>query len=199
MNRIIWINGAFGSGKTVTAAELNRRLPASYIYDPENIGFFLRKNTPPETGRRYKDFQDDPLWRYFNYKIIVDIAFSYTGTLIIPMTIIRVEYYQELIGLLRENGIHVDHYILGADRGILIRRQHSRLDFNNSWAAQKLDTCIEAFKNPVFNGYIDTTHMTVSQTAEHIAKESGLVLLPDRRPALICRFHRFITQIKHIR
>lgn len=198
-NRIIWINGAFGSGKTVTAAELNRRLPASYIYDPENIGFFLRKNTPFETGRRYKDFQDDPLWQKFNYEIIIDIICSYNGILIIPMTIIKPEYYIKLIGLLRENGIHIDHCILGADRKTLMRRHRSRLDFKDSWAAQKLDACIEAFSNPIFDGYFDTTHMTVKQQAEHIAKKSGLALLPDRRPALLRRFHRLITQIKHIR
>lgn len=29
---IIWLNGAFGSGKTQTAYELHRRLRNSYIY-----------------------------------------------------------------------------------------------------------------------------------------------------------------------
>lgn len=169
MSRIIWINGAFGSGKTVTAAELHRRMPASFIYDPENIGFFLRKNTPSETGKRFMDFQDDPLWQKFNYEIIKDIIYSYSGILIIPMTIIRPEYFHKLIGLLREDGIRVDHFILGADRKTLMHRQKSRLDFKSSWAAQKLDACIEAFSDPVFDGYIDTTHMTAEQQAETIA------------------------------
>jgi adenylylsulfate kinase-like enzyme len=31
---IIWINGAFGSGKTQMAFEINRRLENSYVYDP---------------------------------------------------------------------------------------------------------------------------------------------------------------------
>ncbi|CAI6224437.1 hypothetical protein NRS6186_01805 [Bacillus subtilis] len=39
---IIWINGAFGSGKTQTAFELHRRLNPSYVYDPEKMGFALR-------------------------------------------------------------------------------------------------------------------------------------------------------------
>ncbi len=43
---IIWINGAFGSGKTQTAYELHRRLDGSYVYDPENAGYFIRKNLP---------------------------------------------------------------------------------------------------------------------------------------------------------
>ena len=40
---IIWINGAFGSGKTQTAFELHRRIPNLYVYDPENIGSFIKK------------------------------------------------------------------------------------------------------------------------------------------------------------
>ena len=38
---IIWINGAFGSGKTQVAHELKRRLENSFIYDPEQIGYFF--------------------------------------------------------------------------------------------------------------------------------------------------------------
>ncbi len=199
MKRLLWINGAFGSGKTVTAAELNRRLPDSFIYDPENIGFFLRKNTPSESGRRYSDFQDDPLWRRFNYDIIIDIVHSYSGFLIVPMTVIRPEYYLELIGRMRLEGVSVDHYILGADRAALLRRQRSRLDFKNSWSARNLDACIEAFKNPLFEGYMDTTDMTPEQAAEYIAKTSGLTLLPEKHPLPVRRLHRLITQLKHLR
>lgn len=43
---IIWINGAFGAGKTETALELNSRLKNSFIYDPENLGEFINKNIP---------------------------------------------------------------------------------------------------------------------------------------------------------
>jgi len=42
---ILWINGAFGSGKTATANKLSRKLPNSFIYDPENVGCFIRQNT----------------------------------------------------------------------------------------------------------------------------------------------------------
>jgi uridine kinase len=40
---IIWLNGAFGAGKTTAAFELCRRLPDSFVYDPENVGFFPKK------------------------------------------------------------------------------------------------------------------------------------------------------------
>ena len=60
---IIWINGAFGSGKTQTAFELQRRLKKSYVYDPEKMGFALRSMIPREIAE--DDFQHYPLWREF--------------------------------------------------------------------------------------------------------------------------------------
>lgn len=42
MALIIWINGAFGFGKTQTVFELHRRQKPSYVYDPEKLGFALR-------------------------------------------------------------------------------------------------------------------------------------------------------------
>ncbi|MFC4777768.1 AAA family ATPase [Paenibacillus sp. GCM10023252] len=41
---IIWVNGAFGAGKTQSASELHRRLPNSFVFDPENAGYYIRKN-----------------------------------------------------------------------------------------------------------------------------------------------------------
>lgn len=51
MTKIIWINGAFGAGKTQTAYELHRRLENSFVYDPENIGFFLNQNLPRQVKK----------------------------------------------------------------------------------------------------------------------------------------------------
>ena len=73
---IIWLNGAFGAGKTQTAYELCRRLPGSYVYDPENAGFFIRDNLPPGLG--LDDFQDFPMWRAFNLDML-DYAASALG------------------------------------------------------------------------------------------------------------------------
>lgn len=38
---IIWLNGAYGSGKTTIAELLHERIFPSWIYDPEEIGDFL--------------------------------------------------------------------------------------------------------------------------------------------------------------
>ena len=39
---IVWLNGAFGAGKTSTAKELLQLLPNARLYDPEHVGFLLR-------------------------------------------------------------------------------------------------------------------------------------------------------------
>jgi hypothetical protein len=41
---IIWLNGAFGCGKTTTAAELRSLIPSSRLFDPETVGYMLRPN-----------------------------------------------------------------------------------------------------------------------------------------------------------
>lgn len=101
---ILWINGAFGSGKTKTAHELHRRIPDSFIYDPENAGYFLRRNLPQ--GDR-KDFQDYPLWREINYSVLRSISEQYGGIVIVPMTVVVPSYFHEIVGRLRSDGLDV--------------------------------------------------------------------------------------------
>jgi deoxyadenosine/deoxycytidine kinase len=57
---IIWLNGAFGSGKTTLTGELHRRLPDAVVFDPEDVGYVLTQAVPAPTG----DFQDLPSWRH---------------------------------------------------------------------------------------------------------------------------------------
>ena len=108
---IIWLNGAFGAGKTQTAFELRRRLPNSYVYDPENAGFFIRDNLPP--GLERDDFQDFPQWRTFNLELLDYAASRYDGHIIVPMTVTNRAYYDELVGALAQKH-QLRHFILRA-------------------------------------------------------------------------------------
>ncbi len=53
---IIWLNGAFGAGKTTIAHELQQKLPNAIIYDPEIIGSALMELVPEEM--KENDFQE---------------------------------------------------------------------------------------------------------------------------------------------
>ncbi|MEY8417603.1 AAA family ATPase [Tissierella praeacuta] len=173
---IIWLNGAFGSGKTTCAFELNRRLPNSFVYDPENIGYFIRNNTPKEIQK--SDFQDHGQWRSFNYEMLKYIALEYLGIIIVPMTINNHQYYDEIIQRLRDDGIILKHYILYADKETILKRLNKRLERGETWAKSQIDRCIEVFNTEITEEKIITDNRSIDYVVEEIAKRSGVTLLP---------------------
>lgn len=180
---IIWINGAFGSGKTTAAKQLQQRLPNAYLYDPEQVGFFIRNNLPNDM--RLTDFQHHPEWRTFNVEMLTKIARSYDGLIVVPMTLVDRLYYDEIIGALQRDGIRVDHYILHADRRTLVRRLNKRFKWFNSWGKAQIDRCLHAFHHDITHEKIETDYLIVEQVVEEIAKRSGLTLLPAKRSLLV--------------
>ncbi|MDF2937520.1 MAG: ATP-binding rane protein [Paenibacillaceae bacterium] len=194
---ILWINGAFGSGKTTSAYELHRRLPKSFVYDPENIGYFLFKNMPSRL--RMKDFQDHPQWRLFNYEMLKDLAGRHEGVIIAPMTVTNPQYFDEIIVKLREEGIEVKHYILYADRPTLEKRLDKRFKMGESWARAQIDRCLYAFNHDIPDEKIITDHLSIDEVVREIASRSGLTLVPDNRSRLKKWKDRIQTLLRHIR
>ena len=194
---IIWINGAFGSGKTQTSYELHRRIPNSFLFDPENTGFFIGKNLPKEMSKG--DFQDYTMWREFNYSMLKYIYAEYEGPIIVPMTIVNPQYFNEIIGKLRSDGVIVNHFVLWASKDIVEKRLRSRGEGKNSWAAKQIDRCIEGLSNDVFQHQLNTDHMSIETVAETIATMSNIQLRPNNKSRLRKRLDRIITQVKHIR
>jgi cytidylate kinase len=173
---IIWINGAFGSGKTQTAYELSRRIPNSFIYDPENIGYFIRENIPKELNSG--DFQNYTMWREFNYSMLKYITNKYKGIIIVPMTISNPQYFNEIVSKLREDGVLIRHFVLCASKETILKRLKSRGEVENSWAEQQIDICIQGFSNKIFNQHIDTEELSIKSVVENIAGLSSINLLP---------------------
>ncbi|WP_276354456.1 AAA family ATPase [Cohnella caldifontis] len=193
---IIWINGAFGSGKTQTAHELHRRLPNSTIYDPENVGYFLRRKLP---FRRHDDFQDYELWREINYSMLRYISREHEGTILVPMTVVVPRYFEEIVGRLRADGADVRHFALLASPDTLLRRLRSRGEGPNSWAARQIERCVASLSDDRFREHLETDRMTLEEVANAIASSAHLPLLPDRRSAAKKAYDRLATQFRHIR
>lgn len=193
---ILWLNGAFGAGKTQTAYALQRRLPGSYVYDPENAGFFIARNLPGplEEG----DFQDYPMWREFNYRMLEYSAGRYGGDIIVPMTLTNRAYYDELVGGLSRSH-EVWHFILCAEKKTLLRRLAYRLEGRRSWGARQIDRCLRAFDRDIPGVKIHTDRLDVEQVAERVAALAGLTLAEDRRSRPRRLLDRVVTQIRHIR
>ncbi|MCT1904799.1 AAA family ATPase [Oceanobacillus sojae] len=197
MTKIIWLNGAFGAGKTQTAYELHRRLENSFVYDPENIGFFLNQNLPGEVRKR--DFQDYDMWREFNHKTIKYTAENYEGTIIIPMTITETSYFEEITGRLESEEIELHKFVLSASKEVIKQRLRKRLERKNSWGFKQIDRCITSLADEAFGEKIETDYLSIDGVVEIIAAKTNLVLKEDNRSNLKRRIDRIKTQIKHIR
>ena len=52
-------------------------------------------------------------------KFLKQIHKFYDGIIIVPMTLINFDYYREIVEKLKNDGIHLDHYVLYADKKIL--------------------------------------------------------------------------------
>ncbi|MFC7677339.1 AAA family ATPase [Paenibacillus sp. GCM10028914] len=194
---ILWINGAFGSGKTTLSYELNRRIPNSFVYDPENVGYFIRKNAPKQILK--DDFQDHIIWREINYSILQTINSEFQGIIIVPMTITNPQYFNEIINKLRSNGVDVKHFTLLATRETLLRRLKSRGDNQNSWPAKQIDRCITSLSQELFETHIHTDNLTPDEIMDQIASEANIELQPDKRGILKKKIDKLITQIRNIR
>ena len=197
---ILWLNGSFGAGKTTVAHELQKRLDRAYVYDPENIGYFLRKNAPEEC--RTPDFQDVPLWRDFNYETLKWIAGTYPGVIIAPMTLNRGQYFDEIIGRLQKDGVPVCHVILWASRETLLRRLKKRSLGRLSreeFAVQAIEKSLDFFASRPEEEKIATDDLTVDQVVEAVAKRCGLALEEDRRTRLRKSLDRGKVLLEHIR
>lgn len=194
---LIWINGAFGSGKSQTAYALHRRIPDSFVFDPEHAGFYIRRNIPKEASR--PDFQDYPMWREINYAMLAYIKQEYSGTVIVPMTIVNPRYFEEIVGRLREDGHTVRHFTLSASKDVLLKRLRTRGEGKHSWAARQIDRCMEGLSADVFREHVQTDDLTVDAVTERIASMANIHLQPDTRGKIRKATDRLVTQIRQIR
>ncbi|WP_326761741.1 NUDIX domain-containing protein [Streptomyces phaeochromogenes] len=119
---VVWINGAFGAGKTTTARELIDLIPNSTLFDPELIGAGLTQLLPAKRLAEVGDFQDLPIWR----RLVVDTAAAMLaelgGVLVVPMTLLRQDYRDEIFGGLASRRIAVRHVLLAPAETILRER-----------------------------------------------------------------------------
>ena len=156
---IIWLNGPFGVGKTTLANLLHQEIPNSILYDPELLGDFFQENLPKAVCP--EDFQDYPIWRQTTVQIIRDLATKTGQVIIVPMTVFKKEYCQEIIeqGLIED--MCVQHYIPVAEKETILDRLDKRTQENNNWALKHLDNCLQAFEDQIPGQKMDTDNLTV--------------------------------------
>ncbi|WP_329444781.1 NUDIX hydrolase [Streptomyces canus] len=186
---IVWINGAFGAGKTTAARELIELIPNSTLFDPEDIGAAVVRLLPPKHLTEVGDFQDLPIWR----RLVIDTAAAMLaelgGTLVVPMTLLRQEYRDEIFGGLAARRIAVRHVLLAPAETILRERIAGRGTpptlppgemGQGHWAYDHIEPYRAALASWLTADahLIDTGALTPYETAARIAENLGAGTVP---------------------
>ncbi|WP_406282200.1 AAA family ATPase [Streptomyces sp. NBC_00209] len=146
---IIWINGAFGGGKTTLVTELHRRLPEALVFDPEDVGFVLRGIVEVPEG----NFQNIPLWRKQVASLAQGLVEEYGRPVLAPMTVVRRQYADEIFGALDKAGVPVHHFFLNVSAPVLEQRLHDRVllpddperdEAARRWGKARIPECVAA-------------------------------------------------------
>ncbi|SFJ57956.1 AAA family ATPase [Cellulomonas sp. KH9] len=199
---LIWINGAFGAGKTQTAFELRRRLVGAHVADPELLGFAMHRTLPPAAR---DDFQDLAAWRSAVVDVLQRAEAAHGGPVLVPMTIVRDDYFDEIVGGLRSRGVDVRHYALIASPETLRKRLSTRIAFVRSglrretWAVQQIPRCVSALAQERYATHVETDQRTTDEVVEWIADDAGLTLAGPRLPPWRYQLRRLEVGIGHIR
>ena len=168
---VIWLNGAFGVGKTTVARGLAVELPDALVLDPEGIGRMLRKAVP--AAPRTSDFQDIPSWRRLTVATIESLLLDHPGPLIVPMTVVDPTYFDETVGRLRRSGRTVHHFTLAASPRTIRWRLLCRVavPWATWWAWHRVQRCTSALQSPLFATHVDTENRSVADLVATISSD----------------------------
>ncbi|MDH6680126.1 hypothetical protein M2284_004352 [Rhodococcus sp. LBL1] len=201
---LVWINGAFGAGKTQTAYELHRRLPDAHVADPELIGFAVHRMLPASARG---DFQDRPQWRSAVVATLADAVAVHDGPVIVPMTLVNPDYFDEIMSGLAAADVDVRHYALTASPDTLRRRLRTRSGYwlgravgrDETWAMEQIDRCVAALESERFAEHVATDDRAVDDVVEDIAARAGLPLTGARMNRVRYQVRRVAVGVRHIR
>ncbi len=115
---IVWLNGAFGVGKSSVARALMATWPDLWLYDPEYVGYLCRRLAPVQP----RDWQDLPLWRELTVAAADGLLREYRRPLVVPMTLVREDYAGEILTALDNLSWPVFHLVLDAPADVLRAR-----------------------------------------------------------------------------
>jgi tRNA uridine 5-carbamoylmethylation protein Kti12 len=168
---IIMINGAFGSGKTSAAKMLHPVIRNSIIYDPEEIGYMVRKIIPEEfrlEEEQTDDFQDIELWRILTVKVAQEIKLKYNKHLIVPMTIYKSENFDYICNGFRNIDNDIFHFCLIASEETIQKRLTIRGDTFGGWTYQQTRKCVNVLNDIKFQEHIITDSLETNEVIDII-------------------------------
>lgn len=169
------INGAFGVGKTTTATQLAAALPKAIIYDPEIIGFVIKRlnSVVPLPGDGTGDYQDMSIWRRLTVTAARLLRRCSGRPLIVPMTLAWPTYFREIVTELRRVDPDLHHFCLTASPPTIQQRLLGRGDVPGSWTWQQIPRCVETLQSSEYALHIDTDQHNVDQVVQLILRHIG--------------------------
>ncbi|MBY8882510.1 NUDIX hydrolase [Actinacidiphila acidipaludis] len=180
---IIWVNGAFGAGKSCAGRALLDLIPESTLYEPEVLGCGLRRLLPEKRLQEVTDYQELPIWRRLVVETAACLLAEVGGVLVTPMSLLRQEHRDEIFGGLAARGIEVRHVVLDPGETILRSRIATRADHPGNpeaddaarqWALDRIADYQAALPWLSADAHVmSTAGLTPEQTASRVADAVG--------------------------
>ncbi|GAA4947828.1 hypothetical protein GCM10023205_04770 [Yinghuangia aomiensis] len=115
---LLMINGPLGGGKTTCAHLLQAMRHDVLVYDPEAVGTLVRHQLPGAA----RDYQDTRAWRALVPAAAAALALDHPGPFVMPMSVLRRTYLEEILQRLDGHGFAVRHVTLHTAPDTLLRR-----------------------------------------------------------------------------
>lgn len=164
------LNGAFGIGKTTAARALVGRVSGAVLFDPEHVGFVLRR-IPRPAGRRPADYQDLASWRRLTVRG-ASLVRHLRPLVVMPMAFDRTEILGEIRDGLRRCDPDVRHLCLTAPLEVVegrIARRGDR-DARRAWVRRRAAECCAAHAGDAFAERVPTEGRTAEQVVDELVR-----------------------------
>lgn len=100
---------------------------------------------------------------------MLDAAERLDGFVVVPMTIARDDYFDEVIGAVSRR-VRLDHFTLMASRETILGRESARPDDTGDWAQKTVDSVLPVLQGVRFAEHINAETQTAEQVADEILR-----------------------------
>lgn len=151
---------------------LNGALPSAMLYDPEIIGYVLRRveKIVPLDGSGTGDFQDIGVWRPLVVRTARILRSISRRTLVVPMTLANPAYLYEIREGLRRIDADLHHFCLTASVATIHKRLSERGDPPAAWSFKQTQRCVQAYGAPPFAEWIDSEQYAADAVVDLILR-----------------------------
>lgn len=179
---IVWLNGAFGAGKTTTAAALVPLLSGFRVFDPETVGHLLAANL---VDLPVDDFQHWPAWRPLVVATALELRRQTGQNLVAPQTVLEQDSWYAIASGLRQQDEVVLHVVLDVGADALRARVLSSPQAQE-WRLSHVDRYIAARRWLLADAdlVVDVSALSAAQAAASIAER--VATTPRQVPAPPC-------------